>query len=223
MVKYKYDAWGVPTIIFDISECKIATINSFRYRGYYYDQEIELYYLQSRYYDAIIGRFINSDDATFSVFYSSSISDNLYSSCENDNINRIDNLGYLSFKIKISAISGIAYGLYKISSCYGMKLNSWKMWAYVGMIFVKGFITGFCTVYSLFSISKKLLKSVAFGILNIICELTLGGIKNAKQLLVAFIDGYGGSLSPSIIKSEKMSFAKDIVIYLCNLLAIKVV
>jgi len=38
-----------------------ANINPFRYRGYYYDVETGLYYLQSRYYDPEIGRWINAD------------------------------------------------------------------------------------------------------------------------------------------------------------------
>ncbi|MBQ8340474.1 MAG: hypothetical protein IJY16_08520 [Clostridia bacterium] len=40
----------------------IAHINPFRYRGYYYDAETELYYLQSRYYDPTVGRFVNADN-----------------------------------------------------------------------------------------------------------------------------------------------------------------
>ncbi|NLN81650.1 MAG: hypothetical protein GX136_03800, partial [Clostridiales bacterium] len=36
-----------------------------RYRGYYYDTESGLYYLQSRYYDPEIGRFISKDDPIF--------------------------------------------------------------------------------------------------------------------------------------------------------------
>ena len=35
--------------------------NPFRYRGYYYDTETELYYLNSRYYDPMVGRYINGD------------------------------------------------------------------------------------------------------------------------------------------------------------------
>ena len=62
VARYSYDAWGVPTVTLDTSDCQIATINPFRYRGYYYDKEIGLYYLQSRYYDADIGRFINADE-----------------------------------------------------------------------------------------------------------------------------------------------------------------
>ena len=39
----------------------MAAINPIRYRGYYYDAELGMYYLQSRYYDPAVKRFINSD------------------------------------------------------------------------------------------------------------------------------------------------------------------
>ena len=57
IARYSYDAWGVPEIKLDSSKCEIANVNPFRYRGYYYDAEIGLYYLQSRYYSADVGRF----------------------------------------------------------------------------------------------------------------------------------------------------------------------
>ena len=57
---YTYDAWG--RVI--SSTGTLANLNPFRYRGYYYDGETGLYYLQSRYYDPETGRFINADDET---------------------------------------------------------------------------------------------------------------------------------------------------------------
>lgn len=39
------------------SDCDLANINPFRYRGYVYDSETGLYYLKSRYYDPVTGRF----------------------------------------------------------------------------------------------------------------------------------------------------------------------
>lgn len=54
---YTYDAWGK---LLD-SGGAMADINPLRYRGYVYDQEYGLYYLQSRYYDPEIGRFLNAD------------------------------------------------------------------------------------------------------------------------------------------------------------------
>jgi len=69
--RYEYDAWGKHTIInFDgsiISQSGIHSsahpmlANPFRYRGYYYDRDTEFYYLQSRYYDPQIGRFLSPD------------------------------------------------------------------------------------------------------------------------------------------------------------------
>ena len=54
---YVYDNAG--TEITDADP--IALINPLRYRGYYYDSETGFYYLQSRYYDPVIRRFINAD------------------------------------------------------------------------------------------------------------------------------------------------------------------
>ena len=61
VAEYEYDAWGNCTIIQNLNN--IANTNPLRYRGYYYDTDTGLYYLQSRYYDSNIGRFINADDA----------------------------------------------------------------------------------------------------------------------------------------------------------------
>ena len=58
VVSYTYDVWGLPEFI---SNNALATLNPLRYRGYFYDDETGFYYLQSRYYDPEVGRFINSD------------------------------------------------------------------------------------------------------------------------------------------------------------------
>ena len=77
--KYIYDAWGnhVCRILsnngeyVDIADTSnyninsnyitIVNLNPLRYRSYYYDTETGLYYLNSRYYDSELGRFINAD------------------------------------------------------------------------------------------------------------------------------------------------------------------
>ncbi|MDR1697440.1 MAG: hypothetical protein LBR37_00780 [Erysipelotrichaceae bacterium] len=62
--KYTYDAYGNHTITnYDVSQ--LGDLNPFRYRGYYYDVETSLYYLQSRYYDPKIGRFISKDHLNY--------------------------------------------------------------------------------------------------------------------------------------------------------------
>ena len=59
VAKYSYGAWGKCTLTWASST--IGQINPFRYRGYY-DSETGWYYLQSRYYDPTVGRFVNADD-----------------------------------------------------------------------------------------------------------------------------------------------------------------
>jgi len=97
---YTYDSWGnVISVKTPSGTTPGATttpmLNPIRYRGYYYDSETGLYYLQSRYYDPVVGRFINADD-TDVLFTSldSAINDkNLFAYCDNNPINRTDHEG----------------------------------------------------------------------------------------------------------------------------------
>ena len=70
-----------------------ALKNPFRYRGYYYDNETGFYYLQSRYYDPVVGRFINADDTMFLGLSGTTTSYNLYAYCDNNPVNYKDPLG----------------------------------------------------------------------------------------------------------------------------------
>lgn len=98
LVQYEYDEWGaigsVITMHDTAEEEKLADINPLRYRGYYYDNETGYYYLQSRYYDANICRFINSDlyDMAGAASQISELS-NLMSYCYNNPINSSDKYG----------------------------------------------------------------------------------------------------------------------------------
>ncbi len=74
----------------------IGNINPIRYRGYYYDVESSLYYLNTRYYDPIIGRFINADEITILDETQSDIHGlNLYMYCGNNPVGMIDPSGRL--------------------------------------------------------------------------------------------------------------------------------
>lgn len=66
----------------------LGLYNPLRYRGYVYDRESGLYYLQSRYYNPEWGRFLNHDV----VFdYDVGVQGyNLFTYCGNNPINRID-------------------------------------------------------------------------------------------------------------------------------------
>ena len=61
VVEYTYDAWGNVLSTTGLYADTLGVNNPIRYRGYYYDFETGFYYLQSRYYDPAIRRFINAD------------------------------------------------------------------------------------------------------------------------------------------------------------------
>ena len=93
LVYYEYDSWGKVSISYsDNGASTSAAKNSLTYRGYYYDKDLGLYYLISRYYDANIGRFISADHF-ISVPDGSLHGYNLYSYAFNNPINAVDNAG----------------------------------------------------------------------------------------------------------------------------------
>jgi len=90
MGTYSYDAWGVCTVVQSPEDRQgIIRMNPFRYRGYYFDNNISLYYLNSRYYDPEIGRFISPDGVQFlEPMVSNGL--NLYAYCGNNPVMNVD-------------------------------------------------------------------------------------------------------------------------------------
>ena len=100
---YTYDAWGKILQITDKdgndvsgSPNHIANINPFRYRGYYYDVETGWYYLNARYYDPNVGRFLSPDAILITDRDVQGY--NLYQYCYNNPIIYNDSDGYMPNK-----------------------------------------------------------------------------------------------------------------------------
>lgn len=94
---YEYDDWGkLLSIKADNEKNKyIANLNPLRYRGYYYDEETGYYYLQSRYYDPNLCRFINADELMMAKCNKQEINGlNLFAYCCNNPIGNSDPTGY---------------------------------------------------------------------------------------------------------------------------------
>ena len=106
IAKYSYDPWGkllsvTPNGWLDEQNAyylEVAEANPLRYRGYYYDSETGFYYLQSRYYDPEIGRFINADSYA-STDATGLLSTNMFAYCENNPVMRVDPTGELFWDI----------------------------------------------------------------------------------------------------------------------------
>ncbi len=93
VVRYIYDAWGNVTITTDSGYENLINLSPFAYRGYCYDNDIKMYYLQSRYYDPQICRFINADSSEYLGATGTVLSCNLFAYCENDPVDYIDPKG----------------------------------------------------------------------------------------------------------------------------------
>ena len=97
LLSYTYDAWGNCTVTG--STTTGAQYNPFRYRGYYYDSELGLYYLNSRYYDSNTGRFINADGYVSTG--TGLMGSNMYVYCNNNPVRYADPTGNLFVEIII--------------------------------------------------------------------------------------------------------------------------
>lgn len=88
-----YDAWGNYTVSYSNSGATTgAQYNPFRYRGYYHDTDLGMYYLQSRYYDAKVCRFISADSYTSTG--QGILSVNMYAYCGNNPVMGYDPTGH---------------------------------------------------------------------------------------------------------------------------------
>lgn len=109
---YSYDAWGVCNVVTDTSGCNISTINPFRYRGYYYDEEIGLYYLQSRYYDPAVGRFVNADEVAYLSADRTLTGLNLITYCLNTPCKFCDPFGTWVISVGFELSAAYVFGIY---------------------------------------------------------------------------------------------------------------
>ena len=118
VVKYMYDAWGVcDTIVLNENATDIANLNPFRYRSYYLDTRLNLYYLKTRYYDPEICRFITIDDISYLA--PDTINGlNLYAYCLNNPVTYFDETGRfaegLLFQFVVSALCYVGFSIASI-------------------------------------------------------------------------------------------------------------
>ena len=121
VASYNYGAWGNYSVHgADGKKTTDATfighINPLRYRGYYYDRETRLYYLQSRYYDPAICRFINADGQLSITDF---IDSNLFAYCGNDPVNRTDPTGEAWWHWALGALVVAGCAVATVVTCGG--------------------------------------------------------------------------------------------------------
>lgn len=137
VVRYEYDSWGNILSIKDTngnnitSATNIGIINPYRYRGYRYDTDSGLYYLQSRYYNPEWGRFINFDN--YGGQLGELLSHNGYIYCNNNPINMIDEDGNFAISLAailstvIAAVKAVVYTVVTVASVVGTAVATEKV------------------------------------------------------------------------------------------------
>ncbi len=127
---YKYDAWGNCTVcdsygVENTAEDFIGNVNPFRYRGYYWDKHAEMYFLQTRWYDPTVCRFISPDSHEY-LDPASFGGLNLYAYCLNNPIMYVDPSGHWIETV----FDLISLG----ASVVEVVINPGKLWAWAGLV-----------------------------------------------------------------------------------------
>ena len=129
VAEYAYDAWG-NMLTENNGTLAVGKLNPFRYRSYVYDEETGLYYLQSRYYDPLTGRFVNAD-VYADTQSGTPLSTNMFAYCENNAINNVDYSGNSpkSKNIISNSYSGSTKNGFKITSKININKKKYNIYS----------------------------------------------------------------------------------------------
>ena len=192
VAEYAYDAWGKCTIVTDTNN--VAANNPFRYRSYYWDNDLQLYYLMSRYYDPQIGRFINADSLEY-IDPETLGGLNLYAYCGNNPVMGIDPEGNLDWKrigrgllVIFAAIATVAVTVATLGTG-----------SVLGGVIISGTIGAAGELFSQTVIENKSFKEVDYW------QVAVSGIAGATSAVPGV--GFGGS----VIISGVNGFFNDLI------------
>ncbi len=170
----------------------IGNINPIRYRGYYYDVESSLYYLNTRYYDPQIGRFINADEITILDETRSQIHGlNLYMYCGNNPVGMIDPSGRAFFAtLFIAMLVGAAIGgiTNAVGSAVTAGINGQDMTA----AFFGGLVGG-------------AIMGIGIAICVSFSAIGLGAVGIGLGTVIGALGGFAGSITQQSILGEEIN------------------
>jgi len=187
---YVYDAWGNHEVFASNGQENteasfVGNINPYRYRGYHYDVETKLYYLNSRYYDPEVGRFISPDIISIldeTMMEANGL--NLYMYCGNNPVMRVDPNGTAWWNwliIGVQALAGIVACLIPGGQALGLTLLIGATIGAIGQLVAPaigqaiGGITSMANGWGAFSTGLSLLGAGLPGIIAGVGLMLIGG------------------------------------------------
>ena len=176
--EYTYDAWGCVLYTNEYTHNNIGYVNPFRYRGYYYDVELGFYYLNSRYYDPALGRFINADDVSLLGANGDFASLNLYAYCGNNPIARADDGGKF-WNVVIGAVVG-GFISAAVSAAISYAQTGEIDWGAVAINAAVGGISGAIAATGLGAFSQAGLTAIVSGAGNYVEQVYTEGFDNVN-------------------------------------------
>ena len=168
IVSYTYDAWGntLSTQTNGTWGSTVSSLNPFGYRSYYYDSDTGLYYLQSRYYDPQVRRFINADGQINNDL----LGGNLFAYCGNNPVNRMDPEGEAWWHWAIGAAVVVACAVATIVTCGGFA-------AAAGAIAAVGSGVAAATTASTVAAGAFIGSATVYGMAAAVAASTSGSVK----------------------------------------------
>ncbi len=202
--RYIYDSWGNIVSVRNPNGYEIADPNHyahqnpFRYRGYYYDAESGLYYLQSRYYDPVTCRFVNADGQLAEV--GDTVQGyNLYAYCFNDPVNASDNEGeWPSWAKKVATAVAVVAAVAIVAAVTVATAGTGTLSAAVAVGAAKGAAVGMLTGAAIGAASGAVSNRVKTGSWNGSGKAALNGMGDGAlsgALSGAVAGGVSGGIS----------------------------
>ena len=202
VVKYKYDAYGNRISITDTSGCDLGNINPFRYKGYYYDDDVEMYYCKSRFYVPLWHRWLNSDSINY-LEPKNITSLNLFTYCNNNPVMYVDPTGrFTILGLLISVGLSLAFEVLEDALDGNRMDHDWKDYLGAGISGIFGASSGNFVMNGIFSFAGGITDAWLSG------DLKENGIGNViLSIGVSFLISEGASrLSKHI--SNKIQIGK---------------
>lgn len=213
-----YDAWG--SILDEYcTDALVAYGNPLRYKDYNYDIDSDLYYLQSRYYDSYMGRFLNADEPILSeIGIQQTNSNNMYLYCGNDPINDADPSGSISFNQLKTALSNAMNAVKNAVQKIVRKIGIWRSGSYlyvktsllagaIDTAIIAGSAAKMVAIKSAFKVAVKFLKSNEKNFIKFLKNTLFPFISNNVTSVInfclkAFATSFGLKFASSLVKGK---------------------